>query len=121
MVRDVNPEQAAETIASTKIVFIDAWAPWCGPCLALAPTIEELESKYSDNQDIAFIKLNTQEHRSFAMDYNISAIPCVLVFKEGNPASFELNDPRSGGKVKTDRIIGLRPIDHFEEVVEQLI
>lgn len=120
MVRDVSPEEAAEAIANTRLLFIDCWAPWCGPCLALAPTMEELQSRYSDNEDIDFIKVNTQNHRSFAAENNIVAIPCVLVYKDGEPASFEIDDPRRGEPVKMDRLIGLRPIEHYEKVIEQL-
>ncbi|MFW9932834.1 MAG: thioredoxin family protein [Candidatus Thorarchaeota archaeon] len=121
MVRDVSPEEAADAIANTKVLFVDCWAPWCGPCLALAPTMEELDSRYADNDDIGFIKINTQNYREFAMQYNIAAIPCVLVYKDGQPATFEMDDPRMGGKIKTDRLIGLRPIEHYEKVIEQLL
>ena len=120
MVQDVTPEEAKNAIDETKLLFVDAWAPWCGPCLALSPVIEELEQKYSDNADIGFIKLNTQEHRSFAAENNIVAIPCILVYHNGQPASFEIPNPRSGENVKTDRLVGLRPIDHYEKVIEQL-
>ncbi len=120
MVQDVTPEEAKKTINETKLLFVDAWAPWCGPCLALGPVIEELEQKFSDNADIGFIKLNTQEHRSFAAENNIVAIPCILVYHNGQPASFEMLDPRSGKNEKTDRLIGLRPIEHYEKVIEQL-
>ncbi len=121
MVRDVSPEEANKIVSETKVVFMDCWAPWCGPCLALAPIIEELEQKYSDNEDIKFIKLNTQEHRSFATENKIVAIPCVLVYHKAAPASFEIPDPRQGKAEKTDRLIGLRPIEHYEKVIEQLL
>ncbi len=121
MVRDITPDEAAEMIENTKILFIDCWAPWCGPCLALAPTMEELEEKYKDNRDIEFVKINTQNHRQFAMDNNIVAIPCVLVFKDGKPASFKIEDARSKNQVTTDRLIGLRPIEHYEAVIDQLL
>lgn len=121
MVRDLSADEAAQAIATTKLLFVDCWAPWCGPCLALAPTMEELDSKYSDNDDIGFVKVNTQNHRSFAAENNIVAIPCVLVYKDGKPASFEMDDPRMGAPIKTDRLIGLRPIEHYEKVIEQLL
>ncbi len=120
MVPDVTPAEAKKAINETKLLFVDAWAPWCGPCVALNYVINELDQKYSDNADIRFIKLNTQDHRSFARKNNIVAIPCILVFHNGKPASFEMPDPRSGQNIKTDRLVGLRPIDHFESVIEQL-
>ncbi len=121
MVRDVSPEEVSKIVSEAKLVFVDCWAPWCGPCLALAPIIEELEQKYSDNKDIEFIKLNTQEHRSFATEKKIVAIPCVLVYHNAAPASFEIPDPRQGKAEKTDRLIGLRPIEHYQKVIEQLL
>ncbi|MFW9908002.1 MAG: thioredoxin family protein [Candidatus Thorarchaeota archaeon] len=121
MVRDVSPEEAEKAIAETKLLFIDAWAPWCGPCLALSPVIEELEQKYADNPDIGFIKINTQEYGMFAMENNIVAIPCILVYQNGDHASFEMPDPRSGRTITTDRLIGLRPIEHYESVIKQLL
>ncbi|MDF1538612.1 MAG: thioredoxin family protein [Candidatus Thorarchaeota archaeon] len=120
MVRDVSPEEAKQAMVETTLLFLDAWAPWCGPCLALGPLFEELEEKYSSNPDIGFIKLNTQEHKSFAAENNIAAIPCILVYHNGKPASFEMPDPRSGKNVKTDSLIGMRPIEHYESVIEQL-
>jgi thioredoxin 1 len=120
VVKDVTPDEAKKAIEETKLLFLDAWAPWCGPCLALGPVIAELEKKHDGNSEIGFIKLNTQEHRSFAAEHNIVAIPCVLVYHNGQPASFEMPDPRTGENVKTDRLIGLRPIEHYEKVIEQL-
>ena len=63
MVRNVTPEEAEKAIKSTKLLFVDCWAPWCGPCHALTPVLEELDDKYRDNPDIAFLKVNVEEHR----------------------------------------------------------
>ena len=121
MVRDVNPEEAQEAIANSRLLFIDCWAPWCGPCKALAPVMEELEEKYKDNPGVEFVKLNTQAHSSFSASHGIIAIPCVLVFFEGKPAAFETSDPMSGTTKKMDRLIGFRPIEHYEKVIEELL
>jgi len=120
VVNDVSPEEAKKAIAETKLLFVDAWAPWCGPCLALGPVIEELERMNSDDPDIGFIKVNTQNHRSFAAENNVVAIPCVLVYHNGQPASFEMPDPRTGKTVTTDRLIGLRPLEHYDIIIQQL-
>ncbi|MHA1902382.1 MAG: thioredoxin family protein [Candidatus Thorarchaeota archaeon] len=119
MIPDMSPEEAMKAIQETKLLFIDSWAPWCGPCKALTPVLEELDSKYSEDHDIGFIKVNTQDHRGFATKYSIYAIPCVLVFYDGEPASFDFADHRSGEVKKTDRLVGLRPIDHYEKVIAQ--
>ncbi|TFG15022.1 thioredoxin [Candidatus Thorarchaeota archaeon] len=121
MVSDLSPEEIEKKIVETNILFVDAWAPWCGPCLALGPILEELENKYADDDDISFVKINTQEHRSFAAANNIVAIPCVLVYKDGKPAEVNEENPRTGEKQVTDRIIGLRPAEYYEDVIEQLL
>lgn len=62
-------------------MIIDCWAPWCGPCRSLAPIIEELAKEFEGK--IAFGKLNTDENENIPMRFNISAIPTLLVFKNG--------------------------------------
>ncbi|MGY5874626.1 MAG: thioredoxin family protein [Candidatus Thorarchaeota archaeon] len=121
MVKDVAPGDIETAIEETKILFVDCWAPWCGPCLALGPILDELEQKYTDNPDVGFLKVNTQEYRAFAADNNIHAIPCVLIFHNGQPAKFEMEDPRAGAPQITDRLIGLRPPEHYEMVIEGLL
>jgi thioredoxin 1 len=69
-------------IKQDKLVIIDCWAPWCGPCRALAPKIEELAKEMADK--VSFGKLNTDENEQVPMRFNISAIPTILIFKNGN-------------------------------------
>ena len=80
-------------------------------------SLEELEKKYAGNPDIRFLKVDTQLHHSFAMENQIYAIPCVLIFFNGEPAKYEVDDQRSGEKKILNRLIGLRPIEHYENVI----
>jgi thioredoxin 1 len=114
MVKNVSPSEVDKAKQETRLLFVDCWAAWCGPCLALAPILEGLEQKYSDNPDVGFLKVDTQEYRQFATDNSIHAIPCVLVFFDGEPF-------RGGQGKKSDRLIGLRPPEHYEEVIKQLL
>ena len=121
MVNDVSPDEIEDVASKTKVLLVDCWAPWCGPCLALAPILEELEKKYSDNDDVKFLKVNTQNYRQFGIDNDIRAIPCVLIYSHGKLTQVEVQDPRTGRETETDRLIGLRPPEHYEQVIEKLL
>ena len=64
------------------VVFIDFWAGWCGPCMALAPIYEKLANIYSEKAE--FMKCNVDEEQELAVQHKIMSIPCILVFKNGN-------------------------------------
>lgn len=78
---EVKDSTFDEFVKASKIVIIDCWAPWCGPCRSLAPIIEELAKEFEGK--IKFGKLNTDENENIPMRFNISAIPTLLVFKNG--------------------------------------
>ena len=70
-----------EVVKSDKPVLVDFWAPWCGPCRQLAPTIESLAEKYAGRIKVG--KVNTDDNQELAVKFGISGIPQVLIFKGG--------------------------------------
>ena len=70
-----------EEIASGKPVVIDFWATWCGPCMRLAPVIDELAEEYGDRVVIG--KYNVDEETELSGEYRIMSIPTILFFKNG--------------------------------------
>jgi thioredoxin 1 len=78
------------TINNNKLVFIDFWASWCGPCRALAPTIEELAQEYNGKALVG--KLDVDENPATAERFQVFSIPTMILFKDGK---------------ETERLVGL--------------
>ena len=96
-VTDANFE---ETIKNNKVVLIDFWANWCGPCRALAPTIVELAKEYSGKVFVG--KLDVDENSATAERFQVFSIPTMILFKEGKEA---------------ERLVGLCPKNRITETL----
>jgi len=77
---DVNNFNA-EVLNSGKITIVDFYADWCGPCRKLSPIMDEIEQELSDK--VKFTKINTDENIDAAREYQVSGLPTLLMFKDG--------------------------------------
>lgn len=76
-------EQFTEEVLNNKgLVLVDFYATWCGPCMMLAPTIDEISEEYKDKVEV--VKVNIDDNQELAIKYNIMSIPTLALFKEGN-------------------------------------
>jgi thioredoxin 1 len=71
-----------EVVKSEQPVLVDFWAPWCGPCRALGPTIDRMADQYAGKIKVG--KLNVDDSQDVAIQYGITSIPQVLIFKGGS-------------------------------------
>ncbi len=83
----VTDESFDETISGTgKVVLVDFWADWCGPCLAIAPVLEELAAEYGERLTVA--KVNVDENKRKAAELGVRAIPTLVLFRDGKRVQF---------------------------------
>ena len=108
--RDAGPVEVSdrtfqeEVLSNPYPVLLDCWAPWCGPCRAVAPALEQLARDYQGRVKIA--KLNVDENPMTASRFQIQSIPTMLLFKNG---------------VQVDRLVGALPKQEIERHMQRLL
>ena len=75
--------QGTEAIDSTGVVLVDFWAPWCGPCRAVAPALEAAASEFAGRLKV--VKVNVDEAPTVASSYRVQGIPALLLLRDGQP------------------------------------
>ncbi|MEL6735678.1 MAG: thioredoxin [Pseudomonadota bacterium] len=78
----------ADVLNAKTPVVVDFWAEWCGPCKAIAPSLEEISDEMGDKVTIA--KVNMDENPDLAAQYGVRSIPTLLMFKEGEPVAIQV-------------------------------
>ncbi|HIQ79695.1 MAG TPA: thioredoxin [Candidatus Scatavimonas merdigallinarum] len=91
-------------LQENKVVLVDFWADWCGPCKMLAPVIDSLAKEY--NGRAAFAKINVDEQSDLATRFGIMSIPTVIIFKNGQEIAKE---------------IGFKPADSYRGILENAL
>lgn len=81
---EVGDAELDQLVKAYPAVVVDCWAPWCGPCRAMGPTIDELAKDQKGK--VVFAKLNTDDNEQMATRFKIMAIPTLLFFKKGQLA-----------------------------------
>ena len=94
-----------EVLQSDKPVLVDFWAVWCGPCRAMAPTIDKIADLYAGRIKVG--KLNVDENPDTPVKYGVISIPEVLLF--------------NGGDQPTERVVGQVPLEELEKLLNGVL
>ena len=94
----------SKVLKAPQPVLVDFWAPWCGPCRAIAPMVEELAGEYAGK--VTFAKMNTDEQPRTMMKFGIMGIPTLILFRNGN---------------EVGRLIGVRPKGDFKRMIDSVV
>ena len=98
MVEVTEESFAADVLGADRPVFVDFWAPCCGPCKGVEKVLAELEAEHGER--IGFVKMNIDEHPARAAGLGVLSIPTVILFEGGE---------------RQETVVGVRPRSYFEE------
>jgi putative thioredoxin len=118
---DINQDQFLEEVvekSKTTPVIVDFWAPWCGPCKQLTPTLENVVNR--KNGKVILAKINVDENQGIASQLNIQSIPTVYGFVDGKPLdAFQGAQPESKVEAMIDKMIEATPGNEIPKLIEE--
>lgn len=94
----------ATVLQSQEPVLVDFWAPWCGPCLSIGPSLEKLAEQFQGK--VKIVKVNVDENPEVSARYGVRSIPYLVMFKDGKAA---------------DSVIGAQPPQNLQKLIEKFI
>jgi thioredoxin len=95
----------SEVVNSDKPVLVDFWAPWCGPCRMLSPTIDRIADQFADRVKVG--KVNTDENQELAVRYRVSGIPLLLFFQ--------------GSDQPSEKLVGVQPESELVKTLNRML
>src|SRR5947208_15666809 len=101
-VREITDQDFEQLVNGAQPVFVDFWAPWCGPCRIVGPIVEELAPSYEGRAVIT--KMNVDDNPEVAQKYGVTSIPTLMMFK--------------GGKL-VDRVVGAMPKGELQKFIDR--
>ncbi len=102
-VKELNTQDVSEqNLKEAGTMFVDFWAPWCGPCRMVGPVVEQLAEEMAGK--LSFGKINIDENADAAMRYGVVSIPTMILFKDGK---------------EVERIVGARNKSYLSQVIER--
>ena len=101
----ISDDQFEDVVLKSDVpVMVDFWAPWCGPCRAIAPILDELAGEYEGK--VAIVKINTDEHTKHAMQLGVQGIPTLVFFRGGQ---------------EVDRIVGAGKKGLYQTKIDEIL
>ena len=100
----VTDDTFGQTVKTHKLLVVDFWAPWCGPCRMVGPIIEALSVEYAGR--VTFGKMNVDENQTAPGNFGVMSIPTIVIFRHGKEA---------------ERIIGAYPKAHIEAMIKRYL
>ncbi|MEF2174890.1 MAG: thioredoxin [Candidatus Absconditabacteria bacterium] len=97
-------EELVQQLNTNKLVLVDFWAPWCGPCRMLGPVLEKISEEMSSQVKVVKINVDEEQNQILAGEFGVSSIPQVTLIKNGN---------------NVDQFIGALPYETIKEIISK--